>query len=438
MRTVWMFLAFALGASVLAAEPEPQLELLGTLEGGRPSAYASIAFSPDGKTLASGEYNREDGASVVKLWDVNKRKVIASLRGHTNAVTSVAFSRDGKTLVSSGDGKEVKLWDVVTGKEKATLKGAPKWMFLALSSDGKTIAFAKDNHAVVLWDVATGKAKASKEKASLKGFSGLGRFVAISPDGTLYGVGGGKFSTIGLPGAGEVKLWEVATGRERACLKGHVKLKVSLDDLSYLHKAEGVPKRVLLKVAALNGMEFQSEEDTEGQLTKALEKALDKDQRKKYLGPIQRQIGTTYYDGPEVVWSVAFSPDGKALASASLLGTVLLWDVQTGKRTARLQRFNPNGREKDVNPAYTVAFSPDGKILAVGTWRGIKLWDVESGENVVPLSRPSATVWSVAFSPDGKTLASAGSKGVIGPRDRREGDPTLRMWKLVPPKKADK
>jgi WD40 repeat protein len=120
--------------------------------------------------------------------------------------------------------------------------------------------------------------------------------------------------------------------------------------------------------------------------------------------------------------------------------------VKGGKRAATLQRFNPYGREEDINPAYSVAFSPDGKILAAGTGRGIKLWDAQSGENLVPLSRPSATVWSVAFSPDGKTLASAGNKGalvskwVIGPlpRNPRDRDPTVRLWEWVPAKKADK
>ena len=139
-----------------------------------------------------------------------------------------------------------------------------------------------------------------------------------------------------------------------------------------------------------------------------------------------------------MVWAVAFSPDGKTLASASVLGTVMLWDVQTGKRTKTFQRFNVNGREEDINPCYSVALSPDWNTLAAGTLYGIKLWDVKGGENIVALSDPPGTVWSVAFSSDGKTVASAGSKGVIGKRDRREGDPTLRLWEWTPSKKADK
>jgi WD40 repeat protein len=388
MRFLWTFLAVAMVPAVMAAEPGPQLKLLVTLEGARPTAYyAPIAFSPDGKVLAWGDHvegalteeGKKENVPIrgsVKLWDVDKRKVIATLRDAAGdcdySVDRVAFSPDGKTLAAVCNGEKVKLWDVATGKEKATLKGDPKGIFLAFSPDGKTIAFANyDNETVILWDPSTGK-----EKASLKGLpgsvKGAGKYAAFSPDGTLFAAGGGKLSTTGRPGAGQVKVWDVAVGRERATL-----------------------------------------------------------------------------EGPELAWSVAFSPDGKTLASASMLGTVLLWNVQTGKRTATLQRFNPKEKEEDINPAFSAAFSPDGSVLAVGTLRGITLWDVKSGEKVVALSRPSATVWSLAFSSDGKTLASAGSKGVAGcnwvpgPRDRREGDPTvrlptLRLWEWVPSKKADK
>lgn len=443
MRWVWMFLAVAPVPGVMAAEPGPQLKLLTTVEGARPMAYAPIAFSPDGKNLAWGDHVTKENAPIsgsVKLWDVNRRKVVATLRDAAGdcdySVEGVVFSPDGKTLVAVCGGK-VKLWDVATRKEKVLLKDDPLRLFVAFSRDGKTLASASDdNETVMLWDVSTKKAKVTlKSRLSMTKASPMA--VAFSPDSTLFAAGGGKFSTVGRPGAGEVKLWEVATGRERAALKGTVKLKVTLAQLSYLHKAEGVPKRVLVKIAALNGMELPNE-DIDSEITRAVEKALDKEQRQKYLKVLRREIGTTSYDGPEVVSSLAFSPDGKTLASASMLGTVLLWDVKSGKRKATLQRFNPEGREKDINPAYSVAFSPDGRFVAVGTLHGIKVWDVESGENVVPYSEPLATVWSVAFSSDGKKLASAGSKGIIGPRDPREGDPTLRLWEWVPSEKSDK
>jgi hypothetical protein len=321
---------------------------------------------------------------------------------------------------------------------------------VAFSPDGKTLLATAGESGGTLWDLSTGK-----ERVSLKGYGSsggptsthvTGRTAVFSPDGKLIATGRGKFGSEGLPGDGEVTLWDVATGRERASLGRSVKLKITLRSLSYL-KANGVPKRVLLKLAALNGTEFPTEEDFEREfpktLDKTLDKILDKDQRKQY-GDLVRMQADAVREGPEVVWSVAFSPDGKTLASASVLGSVFLWDVKSGKRTATPQRFNPMGREEDINPAYSVAFSPDGSTLAVGTMRGLKLWDVKNGGWLVAGSRPPAPAWSVAFSPDGKTVASAGRKGVIGPRrprDRRTprtNDPALRLWEWAPPEKADK
>ena len=260
----------------------------------------------------------------------------------------------------------------------------------------------------------------------------------FSPDGKLIATGRGKYGSEGLPGDGEVTLWDVATGRERATLGRSVKLKITVRSLARL-KADGVPKRVLLKLAALNGREFPTAEDFENEFPKILDKILDKDQRKQYGFLVQREIDAVR-DGAEVVWSLAFSPDGKTLATASVLGSVFLWDVKTGKRMATPQRFNRMGREEDINPAYSVAFSPDGSILAVGTLRGIKLWDVKNGQWLVSISNPPSSVWSIAFSPDGKTLASAGWKGVLvrSPIDRRDEGPALRLWEWIPAKKADK
>ena len=440
MRTTSLFLALALVLAAVAGESGPQLKPLATLEGASPREYTPeytpIAFSPDGKILACADYVQQENVPVVgsvKLWDVGKRKVIATLRDtggdFTYGVHSVAFSPDGKTLAATS-GKKVTLFDVATGKEKASFKGCGGPV--AFSPDGKTLAALGNdglgNDGTKLWDLTTGI-----EKGFLKG----GAFaLAFSPDSKLLATGGGKFGSEGLPGAGEVTLRDVATGRERATLGRSVKLKLSLRSLSYL-KDEGVPKRALLKLAALHGTEFPSEEDFEKELPQLINKILDKDQRAKYGTLVEMQVEVVY-QGPEVVWSVAFSPDGKTLASASVLGSVFLWDVKSGKRTAKLQRFNVMGREEDINPAYSVAFSPDGSILAAATIRGIKLWDVKNGEGLVAVSRPPVPVWSVAFSPDGKTLASAGWKGFARrPRDRGDDEPTLRLWEWIPAKKSD-
>jgi WD40 repeat protein len=140
-----------------------------------------------------------------------------------------------------------------------------------------------------------------------------------------------------------------------------------------------------------------------------------------------------------VVSSVTFSPDSKTLASADVFGNVVLWDVRTGARTATLQRFNRRGGEARINSVYSLAFRPDGSTLAAGTVHGIKLWDVKSVKSVGPVFGPSSTTtWAVAFHPDGKVLASAGSKRLIGQRDRIDGDETLHLWELIPSRRADR
>ena len=113
----------------------------------------SVAFSPDGKTLASGS---RDGS--IKLWDVTSGKNIATLKGHADVINSVAFSPDGKTIASGSFDKTVKLWDVASGKNTATLEGHTHWVFsVAFSPDGKTLASGSRDGSIKLWDLDAGK-----------------------------------------------------------------------------------------------------------------------------------------------------------------------------------------------------------------------------------------------------------------------------------------
>ncbi len=129
MRPVCMFLAVVIVPTTMAGEPGPQLNLLATLEGGRPPVLANIAFSPDGKAFASSDYNDDDNVSAVKLWDVGKRKVAATFGGPLYRVSSVAFGPDGKTLVSAGskrvigprdrpeDDPVLRLWELIPSRK---------------------------------------------------------------------------------------------------------------------------------------------------------------------------------------------------------------------------------------------------------------------------------------------------------------------------------
>ncbi|MEH1902744.1 MAG: caspase family protein, partial [Nostoc sp.] len=170
---------------------------------GHSSGVNSVAFSPDGKTIASASSD-----NTVKLWNAATGKEITTLKGHSSAVYSVAFSPDGKTIASASYDNTVKLWDAAIGKEIITLNGHSNEVnSVAFSPDGKTIASASSDKTVKLWNAAT-----SKEITTLNGHSSDVLSVTFSPNGKI--IASASFDKT-------VKLWDAATGKEITTLKGH-------------------------------------------------------------------------------------------------------------------------------------------------------------------------------------------------------------------------
>ena len=171
---------------------------------GHTDSVNSVAFSPDGNTLASG------GGRALQLWDVDTGANTHTLTGHTDSVSSVAFSPDGKTLASGGDWPDhtVRLWAVDTGANTHTLTGHTNSVFsVAFSPDGKTIASGSDDRTVRLWEVDPGA-----NTHTLRHTGGVSS-VAFSPDG----------KTIASDGGRTVRLWEVDTGANTHTLTGHTR-----------------------------------------------------------------------------------------------------------------------------------------------------------------------------------------------------------------------
>ena len=141
---------------------------------GHTGEVGSVAFSPDGKRLATAS-----GDGTVKVWDAATGQETLTLKGHTSVSTSVAFSPDGKRLASASRDETVKVWDAATGQETLTLKGHTSDVrSVAFSPDGKRLASASDDRTVKVWDAATGQ-----ETLTLKGHNGHVTSVAFSPDG---------------------------------------------------------------------------------------------------------------------------------------------------------------------------------------------------------------------------------------------------------------
>jgi WD40 repeat protein/tRNA A-37 threonylcarbamoyl transferase component Bud32 len=351
---------------------------------GHGGAVVGVAFSPDGRLLATADMH----AAGVKLWDPLTGRQVLTLPGHGGPVESVAFSPDGKLLATGGREGDVKLWDPATGAEALRLEGhtGPAWR-VAFSPDGHTLAAGcgaepQAPGEVVLWDAATGR-----RLRSLTGHAGAVWSVAWHPDSNRL-ASGSEDET--------VKVWDVRTGTELRSLTGHTDWVAGVafsPDGRHLVSA-GADRTVRVWDVA-TGHQLQT--------------------LRGHTGWVQR---------------LAFSPDGRRLATASADRTVKLWDV-TAAREDRWHEVVTLRSHDDMILA--LAFSPDGRFLASGgadetvrVWDGAPLGE-SAGRELLVLTGHDGPVWGVDYALDGKTLASAGQDGTVRVWDAASGREVRRL-----------
>jgi len=371
---------------------------------------ASIAFSDDGVLIAAAYSDGTLGAGVSVRRTADGREMLLR-RWETTSVNTIAFAGDGKSLAAAGSDKVVRLWNLTTDRIDAELVGHEAGVVgVAMHPDGRHAASLDSNGQVVVWDL---HAKSSIRRLTAHTIAGDSRVVggiAYSRDGSLLAATGYDRTVV---------VWDAATGRERVTISGHSDRVTSV---AFAPRGDRLVStswdrtvRVWDLAAATSGRLDGVMFSRDGRMLVSADWS-----RNPGESPVVR-MSFALRGHSQHVWSAALSPDGSRIVSvggrAGRPGELRVWDA-TGAPDCRVLAGHPFG-------TLALAFSPDGKVLASSGRNGeVCLWD-PSGSRIRMLDAHSRSSrrssGALAFSPDGLLLASGGSDQTVRLHDPATG-----------------
>lgn len=330
---------------------------------GQAETASALAFSPDGKRIASAPFR----SPTLCLWDTETGEQLLRLRSFHGWFNAVVFSPDGTRIGSyshdltahPSKSGTLCLWDAASGEQLLSVSGLHGGLVtLVFSPDGMRIVASNSDRGVFVWSTASGE-----QLLNFRPTQGKVASVAFAPDGRLVAT----VATEGMP-----HLLDVASGEQLVSLQDTTG-KVGCLVLSCDAKRIAVSKQDSVSVW----------DSTTGDQLLSLQGHKDR------------------------FSSVVFSPDGSLIASTSTeKRTVSVWDAATGEELLVLRSHEGEPR--------TVAFSPDNRLIVSGSHEGVtRLWNATSGEQLLSLQSQQGGVDSVAFAPDGKNIASASQDGMV-------------------------